>query len=625
VVWILLGNGNGTFQTPASFNVGTNPAAIAVGDFNFDGKLDLAVVNQGSGNVTILLGNGDGTFNSTGPFPAGAGADYAAVGDFNGDGLPDLAVAASQAGAVEILLGNGDGTFQAPVAFTGLSDPVSLAVANFNGDGATQVAVADQGANSVAIMLDAPPTLTAVQGSGQTTPAGSSFATPLEVQTSGYSVPVAGVTVTFSAPQSGPSGIFSGYGTSVTLVTGPAGNATAPTFSSNGQAGTYSVTVTSGAGSLAFTLTNAATSCAFTAGSGPIYVSSAGGAMSLPVSASLSSCAWSASADSSWITFASPAGSGSGAASVTIAANTTGIARTGNILLAGESIPVTEDATAQVFADVTPSDYYFDAVNMLYNAGITAGCSTSPLDYCPTESITRAQMAIFLVRATVGTGPFNYSTTPYFTDVPATAFGFAWIQKLYELGITTGCGPNLFCPDDTVTRDEMAVFLIRVRYGSGWVLDYNPVPYFTDVPATYWAFPWIQRLKQDQITSGCSATTFCPTSPVTRGDMAIFVMRAAFNDLLPPGTPVISASSPTTVAPGATVTLTVTGLNTAFAQGETTINPVPGITFGVPTVASSTSLTVQVTVSSSAAQQPEPIEVITGLQEAVLPNSLVIQ
>jgi hypothetical protein len=106
--------------------------------------------------------------------------------------------------------------------------------------------------------------------------------------------------------------------------------------------------------------------------------------------------------------------------------------------------------------------------------------------------------------------------------------------------------------------------------------------------------------------------------------MAIFVMRAAFNDLLPSGTAVISQSSPSTVALNTTATLTLTGLNTNFVQGETQISPIPGITFGTPTVTSPTSLTVQITVSSSAAEQPDSPLVVTGLQEAVLPNGLVI-
>jgi hypothetical protein len=171
----------------------------------------------------------------------------------------------------------------------------------------------------------------------------------------------------------------------------------------------------------------------------------------------------------------------------------------------------------------------------------------------------------------------------------------------------------------------MAVFIINARLGANLVFEYPSTPYFTDVPVGAFAFDQIQRMRQDNITSGCSPTTYCPTSPVTRGDMAIFIMRGLFNILLPTGTPVITSVSPSVLAPGQGATLTITGTNTSFQQGLSLVNPIPGITFGVPTVTSATSLTVPVVVSTEAVAQPWPIEVITGSQNAVLPNSFVIQ
>src|SRR5205807_5346036 len=119
-VSMLLGKGDGTFQTAMNFAVGTNPSSVAVSDFNGDGKLDLAVANQGSNNVSVLLGKGDGTFQAATNFGAGTNLFSVAVGDFNGDGKPDLAVAnignignPSSPSNVSVLLGNGDGSFQA--------------------------------------------------------------------------------------------------------------------------------------------------------------------------------------------------------------------------------------------------------------------------------------------------------------------------------------------------------------------------------------------------------------------------------------------------------------------------------------------------------------------------------
>jgi len=121
-------------SAPSAFGAGTNPDSAAVGDFNGDGKMDLAVANEGSDNVSILLGNGDGTFQAAVNYGAGTDPDSVAVGDFRGDGKLDLVVANYYSNNVSVLLGNGDGTFQAAVNY-GVSAPTSVAVGDFNGDG----------------------------------------------------------------------------------------------------------------------------------------------------------------------------------------------------------------------------------------------------------------------------------------------------------------------------------------------------------------------------------------------------------------------------------------------------------------------------------------------------------
>ena len=131
-VSILLGKGDGTFQTHVDYATGNNPGAIAVGDFNGDGKLDLSVVNTSDSTVGVLLGNGDGTFQTQVAYPTAATAccqSVVGVGDFNGDGNLDLVVAAGT--GVSVLLGKGDGTFQAHVDYSG----GGAAVGDFNRDG----------------------------------------------------------------------------------------------------------------------------------------------------------------------------------------------------------------------------------------------------------------------------------------------------------------------------------------------------------------------------------------------------------------------------------------------------------------------------------------------------------
>jgi len=164
-VSVLLGNGDGTFQSQQTFATSSGPY-LAVGDFNGDGKLDLAVDNFDSANVGVLLGNGDGTFQSQQTFATGTGPLLLTVGDFNSDGKLDLAVANIHSNTVSVLVSNGDGTFQSQRTFaTGLF-PDSVAVGDFNGDGKLDLATADEGSHEVSALLNRAPTVTAVDAGG---------------------------------------------------------------------------------------------------------------------------------------------------------------------------------------------------------------------------------------------------------------------------------------------------------------------------------------------------------------------------------------------------------------------------------------------------------------------------
>jgi hypothetical protein len=150
-VSVLLGKGDGTFQTAQNFAAGTKPTSVTIGDMNGDGKPDLAVANQGTNNVSILLGKGDGTFQSAQNFAVGSFPLSVAIGDFNGDDKADLALIGG--GEVSVLLGKGDGTFQIAQNFAAGSNPESVAVGDIDGDGSADLAVANYGSANVSVLL----------------------------------------------------------------------------------------------------------------------------------------------------------------------------------------------------------------------------------------------------------------------------------------------------------------------------------------------------------------------------------------------------------------------------------------------------------------------------------------
>jgi hypothetical protein len=152
-VSVLLGNGDGTFQPAATYATDSTSLSLAIGDFNGDAKLDLVVANQLHDDVSVLLGNGDGTFQPAVNYPAGVSSVSVAIGDFNGDGKADLAVANAGSG-LGVLLGNGNGSFQAPVMYlTGINQsPVAVAVGDFNGDRKQDLVLVNQ-ENDVSVLL----------------------------------------------------------------------------------------------------------------------------------------------------------------------------------------------------------------------------------------------------------------------------------------------------------------------------------------------------------------------------------------------------------------------------------------------------------------------------------------
>jgi PASTA domain/S-layer homology domain len=292
------------------------------------------------------------------------------------------------------------------------------------------------------------------------------------------------------------------------------------------------------------------------------------------------------------------------------------------------------------FNDVPPNAAYFAATNLMFQDGVSTGCAQGSTpqtrSFCPGSTVTRQEMAAFIVRAVTGTTtPAIYNPVPDFTDVPASNPFFPHIQKLVSLGITNGCGPGLFCPNGTIPRWAMAMLLVRARltlYGAAFTS--SATPYFADVPTNVEGngipFPFIQRSYEEAITNGCGTNplTYCPDELVTRWQMALFIMRALFNEtmILPPGAPLLTGASPNVVAaaPGSQITVTITGVNTNFQTGDTVTVPSGMLDVSNVVVNTTTSITATLTTNATTVAGPQSLVVTTGGQNLTLPLAIKV-
>jgi len=234
-------------------------------------------------------------------------------------------------------------------------------------------------------------------------------------------------------------------------------------------------------------------------------------------------CSWTAVSNATWITVLSvSATNGSGAVTYQAAANASASSRTGTITIAGLTFTVYQ---AGSFADVPPNHQFYSEISKLSARGITLGCGG--VNFCPNDPVTREQMAAFIMRAK---GEFNppVPLSQRFGDVPPENIFCNFIDRMAVLGITLGCTPDhsMYCPSDPVRRDQMAAFLLR---GLGEFDPPTPTTQrFSDVPPSNVFYNFIDRLAVLQITVGCTPdhSMYCPNDSVTRAQMAAFLVRA---------------------------------------------------------------------------------------------------
>jgi glucose/arabinose dehydrogenase len=174
------------------------------------------------------------------------------------------------------------------------------------------------------------------------------------------------------------------------------------------------------------------------------------------------------------------------------------------------------------FLDVPQANPFHDDVEAIFRLAITAGCGGG--NYCPASSVTRQQMAVFLLKAEHGSAYGPPACTGIFADVPCPSQYANWIERLFAEGITAGCGGGDYCPAAPVARQQMAVFLLKTQHGSS----YAPpacTGVFGDVPCPSQYANWIEQLAHEGVTAGCGGGNYCPGSPVQRGQMATFLVR----------------------------------------------------------------------------------------------------
>jgi hypothetical protein len=198
----------------------------------------------------------------------------------------------------------------------------------------------------------------------------------------------------------------------------------------------------------------------------------------------------------------------------------------------------------QTFADVPVPQWYWQSIENIFERGITTGCAVNPLRYCPDGVVTRGEMAVFILRAlnvdTLDTYQPADNPAKVFADVPAAgkAWMEPWIEKFYDEDLTTGCAisPLRYCPEQKVTRAEMAVFLLRAM-GIAPVDD--PANPFADLPVAgrEWMEPWIETFYNKGFTTGCGVSAdkllYCPGFGVTRAEMAVFLDRVFLTEPTP--------------------------------------------------------------------------------------------
>jgi hypothetical protein len=215
-----------------------------------------------------------------------------------------------------------------------------------------------------------------------------------------------------------------------------------------------------------------------------------------------------------------------------------GCSGTGNCILtmtAAKSVTASfVQAAQQTFADVPPTHQYYQDIEILYANGLTGGCATNPLRFCPDQIMNRGQAAVFILRANFGPSYVPPAATHIFQDDWSKGtWAEPWAEGMRNEGLSAGClaNPLKYCPWDQIPREQAVIFALRMKYGT----NYTPPPatgtLFADMTNPgYYATAWAEKAYTDGIIPNCGTSggkpKFCPTALVSRGLAAYMIVRA---------------------------------------------------------------------------------------------------
>jgi Zn-dependent metalloprotease len=190
------------------------------------------------------------------------------------------------------------------------------------------------------------------------------------------------------------------------------------------------------------------------------------------------------------------------------------------------------DCVPPTFEDVGVADWSASNIELLYREGYVAGCSASPMLYCPYDNLNRAASAVLILEGVYGqlsSPPYPPPPAPSFADVEPTYWGYGWIESLYTDGYTAGCGTNplIFCPLRFQTRAEASVFFLKIMHGASYTAPpANQI--FSDVSPGWWGETWVEDAYNQGLLPACSTSplSFCPMDPLDRSWAAYMLVKA---------------------------------------------------------------------------------------------------